>query len=99
MKKMFMLVAIAAVVMLSGCGVQEQERAQKDQESSQYGLNRVATVYASNGQVIARYEGRFDIDSNTDGNGGTTGTKVKFDLNGKRTIIYVGGGTVVVDEK
>lgn len=61
--------------------------------SSEYsgGLQRTVTVYDYNGNVIETYEGKIDIEeSDNDG-------KVKFDLDGKRTIIY--GGIVVVQEE
>lgn len=45
------------------------------------GLNRTITVYTADGNVIAQYEGKIDIESNTGG-------EVKFDFNGKRYIYY-----------
>lgn len=48
-------------------------------------------VYSHEGELLAEYEGKFDISENE------SGTKVKFDLNGKRTIIY--NAIVIVDEK
>jgi hypothetical protein len=46
------------------------------------GLNRTVTVYSYDGKQIAQYSGKFDIETND------YGTKVLFDKNGKRTIIY-----------
>ena len=93
------LVAILAViiVMLSGCDTASMERYTKDSESNlNGGLSRTLKVYSQTGELIKAYEigraydGKFDIDPNTvDG-------KVKFDLNGKRTIIY--NALVIVDE-
>lgn len=87
------LVAILAViiVMLSGCDTASMERYTKDSESNlNGGLSRTLKVYSQTGELIKAYDGKFDIDPNTvDG-------KVKFDLNGKRTIIY--NALVIVDE-
>ena len=56
-------------------------RALVDQRSNfQNGLDRIITVYTADGNQIAQYEGRIDIDS-ADG-------YVKFDLDGKRYIYY-----------
>ena len=61
--------------------------------SSEYsgGLQRTVTVYDYNGNVLETYEGKIDVEDNS--NDG----KVKFDLDGKRTIIY--GGIVIVQEE
>lgn len=45
------------------------------------GLNRTITVYTADGEVIATYSGKIDIDINDGG-------YVKFDLDGKRYIYY-----------
>lgn len=45
------------------------------------GLQRTVTVYTANGDVIATYEGKIDIES-------ADGGYVKFDLDGKRYIYY-----------
>ena len=45
------------------------------------GLNRTITVYTANGDIIAEYEGKIDIEE-------SEGGYVKFDLNGKRYIYY-----------
>lgn len=77
--------------MLSGCDTASMERYTKDSESNlNGGLSRTLKVYSQTGELIKAYDGKFDIDPNTvDG-------KVKFDLNGKRTIIY--NALVIVDE-
>ncbi len=51
-----------------------------DIRSNATGLERVINVYTANGDLIATYEGRIDIDS-SDG-------VVKFDYDGKRYIYY-----------
>ena len=58
------------------------QRALLDQKSDfNNGIERTVTVYTANGEVIAQYTGKIDIDTN---NGGY----VKFDFDGKRYIYY-----------
>lgn len=45
------------------------------------GLERTINVYTANGDLIATYKGKIDIDSEHDG-------AVKFDFKGKRYIYY-----------
>lgn len=45
------------------------------------GLERKVTVYTANGDIIAEYEGKIDIEANDSG-------CVKFDYDGKRYIYY-----------
>ena len=45
------------------------------------GLYRTINVYTANGEIIATYTGKIDIDTNDGG-------YVKFDFNGKRYIYY-----------
>ena len=45
------------------------------------GLNRTINVYTANGDIIASYTGKIDIETNDGG-------YVKFDFNGKRYIYY-----------
>ena len=46
------------------------------------------------GDEIATYKGKFDVEENADAGI----VKVKFDLNGERHIIYGSTGTIVIDE-
>lgn len=55
------------------------------------GLDRTVTVYDSSGNQIAVYEGKIDIEDSEYGN------KVKFDLDGKRVMLY--NCSVIVEEK
>lgn len=58
------------------------------------GIERTVTVYDMQGEEIAKYHGKFDIQENAqDGI-----VKVKFDCDGKRHIIYAQTGTVLIDE-
>lgn len=98
MKKMFMaLIIIMLMFLVSACGEQEKARMEKDRISESEGLNRTVDVYSYDGQLLRHYEGKFDIDSNTSADGATTGSKIKFDLDGKRHIIY--NAIVITDEK
>lgn len=55
------------------------------------GLDRIVTVYDNSGNPIATYEGKIDIEESEYGN------KVKFDLDGKRVILY--NCSVIIEEK
>ena len=71
------------------------KRAQKTFHSEvEGGLYRVVKVYDMQGEQIAEYKGKFDLEEHqTDGV-----TKIKFDSGGKRHIIYCSTGTVIIDE-
>lgn len=57
-------------------------RALVDQKSElNNGIERVVNVYTADGEIIAQYEGKIDIDTNDGG-------YVKFDFEGKRYIYY-----------
>lgn len=86
--------AIALIVAVSSLtvGCAGFDRSIKSMQSNfGNGLTREAKVYDQQGHLLADYIGQFDIQEND------AGTKVLFDLNGKRHIIY--NGTVIVDEK
>lgn len=75
---------------LSGCA--DWDRTVKDFGSDMTGgLDRTVTVYDNAGNQIAVYEGKIDIEDSEYGN------KVKFDLDGKRVILY--NCSVIVEEK
>ena len=58
------------------------QRAMIDQKSNiTNGLERTVTVYTANGDIIAQYTGKIDIESNDGG-------YVLFDYNGKRYMYY-----------
>ena len=69
------------------------KRAMKTQESNfNGGIERTVKVYDIKGEIIAEYEGKFDVDYNE--------SRIIFDdENGKRHIIYYKTATVVIDEK
>ena len=68
-------------------------RAIKDYQSNVTGgISRTVTVYDISGEVIKTYDGKFDVEYDSD--------RIKFDdENGKRHVIYYTTGTVIVDEK
>lgn len=58
------------------------QRALVDQKSNlANGIERTITVYTADGNIIAQYEGRIDIEANDGG-------YIKFDFEGKRYIYY-----------
>ena len=57
------------------------QRALVDQKSNLDGIERSVTVYTANGDIIAEYKGKIDIETNDGG-------YVKFDFEGKRYIYY-----------
>jgi len=85
----YVAAALVFVLLLSGC--ESWDRTVKDIGSSVSGLKRVATVYDQGGNAIKTYKGKFDVEVNEYGN------KVKFDLDGKRVLIY--NATVIVEEE
>ena len=83
-KKMRNKIATIALILMtccfSGCG--SCSRAWTDIKSDfSNGLKREINVYTANGDLIAHYEGRIDIETNDGG-------YLKFDLDGKRYIYY-----------
>ena len=57
------------------------QRALVDEKSNISGIERSVTVYTANGDVIAEYKGKIDIET-------ADGGYVKFDFGGKRYIYY-----------
>lgn len=68
------------------------KRAMKSQESDlNGGITRQVLVYDMDGDLIAEYTGKFDVEYSNE--------RIMFDdENGQRHIIYFKSGTVVVDE-
>lgn len=88
-------------LLIVGCGAynthtETGKRALKSWDSEKSGgLQRTITVYDMQGEEVARYQGKFDIEESQ--NDGVV--KVKFDIDGKRHIIYAQTGTVLIDEE
>lgn len=55
------------------------------------GLDRTVTVYDYGGNKLKTYEGKIDVEENSNGN------KVFFELDGKRVVIY--NAVVISEEK
>lgn len=91
---------LIAILIFIGMGIynthtESGKRAVKTWESEKSGgLNRIVHVYDMEGDEIATYKGKFDVEENADAGI----VKVKFDLNGERHIIYGSTGTIVIDE-
>ena len=81
-------IIFALTIGLTGCA--SLERWGKDISSDvSGGLDRTVEVYDYSGNLLKEYSGKIDLESNEEG-------KVKFDLDGKRYIIY--NAIVVVEE-
>lgn len=102
-KKKVIFLVVEAVIMVGlivGCGAynthtESGKRSLKTWDSNRGGgLNRTVTVYDMQGDEIAKYQGKFDVEESQ--NEGVV--KIKFDINGKRHIIYAQTGTVLIDE-
>lgn len=82
MKKKLLAIAISLVTMSQLTGCASCGRAWVDLKSDVGGgLNRTINVYTANGDLIAQYEGKIDLEM-------TEGGYVKFDYQGKRYIYY-----------
>lgn len=79
-KRIFAVGALFAVFVFTGCA--SCERSCKSCASDMNGgLNRVVNIYTYGGELIASYEGKIDIDDNTNGS-------IMFDMDGKRYVYY-----------
>lgn len=82
MKKRFCIVALITILMSQLTGCASCDRAFVDFKSDVGGgLDRTINVYTANGDLIATYSGRIDLESTASG-------EVKFDYQGKRYIYY-----------
>lgn len=82
MKKRVMALLTTACISLSLTGCASWDRSVTDFKSNVGGgLDRTVTVYTANGDVIAEYKGKIDIES-------SEGGYVKFDFEGKRYMYY-----------
>ena len=82
MKKGIIALFTALIITISSVtGCASISRAVVDVKGDFTGLQRTVKVYTANGDLIAEYSGKFDIEANEGG-------YVKFDFNGKRYIYY-----------
>lgn len=80
--KKFLAIALAIITISQLTGCASCERGWVDFKSDVGGgLNRTINVYTANGDLIAQYTGKIDLEM-------SEGGYVKFDLNGKRYIYY-----------
>ena len=94
---------VCAVFTIAGClGItlwqlnsESGKRALKTQQSNlNGGIVRTVKIFDMEGDEIAKYEGKFDVEHESGDN------RIMFDdENGKRHVVYYTTGTVVVDEK
>lgn len=84
------IVVIIAMIVLNKASV---KRFLKD-ITSEYanGLPRTVEVYSQTGELLKEYDGRMDVETNE-------GYILFEDKDGKRHIVWPGGGTVIIDEK
>lgn len=97
---MIIALVIAAILIIAPfvyMSTETGKRALKDQKSNfGDGINRTVEVYDVGGNLIKKYDGKFDVEtSNSNG----TPYIVFDDENDKRHIIYYTTGTVIIDEK
>lgn len=96
----FIIEAVLIFGMIGGCAAyhtktESGKRSLKTwQSETTGGIDRTVTVYDINGEEVAKYTGRFDVEESSQ----EGVVKIKFDCNGKRHIIYAQTGTVLIDE-
>lgn len=90
MKRSLLAITALLALTLTGCTESFQREMKTTVSEFTGGLSRSAKVYSSDGDLIAQYEGKFDVQSSEFGN------KVLFDVDGKRVIIY--NAIVIVEE-
>lgn len=90
MKRVSLLSVLMLAFVVSACTESFQREMKTTVSEFTGGLNRSAKVYSSDGDLIAQYEGKFDVQSSEFGN------KVLFDVDGKRVVIY--NAIVIVEE-
>ena len=80
MKKKILTAMIISIIALTGCA--SWNRGVQDIKGDLVGgINRTIIVYTANGDVLAKYKGKIDIEANQGG-------YIKFDYKGKRYIYY-----------
>lgn len=78
-----LIVFMLCMMFLLGTGCASCERGLKSCNSNlNGGLYRTLNVYSLDGQLLATYEGKIDIDNNANNN------SIMFELNGKRYVYY-----------
>ncbi len=91
---------VLMIAVVGGCAIyntrtESGKRHIKSWESeTSGGIDRTITVYDIEGEEVAKYSGKFDIEESSQ----EGVVKIKFDCDGKRHIIYAQTGTVLIDE-
>ena len=80
MKKKILATMIISIIALTGCASWDRS-VQNIKSDMAGGINRTIVVYTANGDVLAKYTGKIDIEENQGG-------YIKFDYKGKRYIYY-----------
>lgn len=80
LKLLFLAIALAIFLIFGSCASLERSCKSCNSDISG-GLYRVINIYSFDGKLIATYEGKIDIDDNTNGS-------IMFDLDGKRYVYY-----------
>lgn len=75
------LSSLFILVLFTGCSSSCQRQLVDIKSDFGNGLERTINVYTADGEIIASYSGKIDIETNDGG-------YVKFDLDGKRYIYY-----------
>lgn len=83
------LAVVVILLLLTACSATYQREFKDWQSDISGGLNRTVKVYSNDGTEIGIWQGKIDVDVSESG-------RIKFDLDGKRTIIA--GGTVIIQE-
>ena len=82
MKKAILTAILVLTISILCVGCASFDRAIVDMKSDiGGGLNRTINVYTANGELMATYSGRIDLEM-------AEGGYIKFDFNGKRYIYY-----------
>lgn len=88
------LIAFIACFLMSSCQSESCARSCKDINSDYNGgLYRIVKVYDIDGDLVAEYEGKFDIETDH------TTYILWDDEMGKRHIIYFSTFNIIIDEK
>ena len=82
MKKVLALILVFVIVAFCFTGCASMKRLAVDIKSDfKNGLNRVINIYTADGNLLATYSGKIDLEANAGG-------YIKFDINGKRYVYY-----------
>lgn len=92
MKKILLSVSLClGLTFMTGCSEAWNRNMKEWQSNHGGGLSRKMVIYSENGEILAEYDGKFDI-SYSDG-------RIKFLQDGKMRNIYIGNSaTVIVEE-